>query len=515
MKSLPINESPYIRSYTEYAYPHMILNNTFATGEKTFEGVISEKFDDKWIIKSGISGIDVSDNRITVTEPCFALPKAKYIYRTLKKNDQLVLKIEYQQYTNKWDTAGIFINNASVLSEKLDKDKFVFGNYCGSFFMIFNEGEEKLIKLPEDEKKYPIWLKVQVSNSDLEAAYSTDGNDWEVIQKSKELILGEGNVIGVYTSVNNRLYYKWVFNNYINLCLDVNYSSLNYCAMMKRDSKNYTVNPILQISREKKSVLDAYGVDLWSFIISNIDQNRYIEFWLNEKYVDGQEAYNYIDFTHENLVYGYDDETKTVMMISIYEGKPVKRNIKICNFCEAYEKADRRRAARIYIFDFYPSNGRYAFDPKSVILQLKQYLSGENPTIEYRRFITEEEGVFGIKCYDALLTDKNTQKIFLNDFRMSYVLQEHKKCMKDRIEYMTMHNCLILDECTEINNLMQNICYNALMIMNLILINKRRQSERVEVKIWNLISEIKHDEIECYSQLIEKMEQVIKEKKLY
>ncbi len=98
----------------------------------------------------------------------------------------------------------------------------------------------------------------------------------------------------------------------MNVCEEI---KLDYCNMIKRDSNNHVMHPFIRFTHERYSVLLEYGVDLWKMIKVNINKKRYIQVFLNEKYIKGLDAYNKHDFSHESLIYGYEDNGQKIKIL--------------------------------------------------------------------------------------------------------------------------------------------------------------------------------------------------------
>lgn len=512
MKELPINENPYIRTFTEYAYVDMIMNNEMTNGELMLEACISEEFDENWITDSGKAEIELNKNYITIKESYKVPRKIKHVYRKAKSKDELIIKIEWQQYTNLWDSVGLFLDNTTENLDDYFKNQVVLGNYCGNVLMTLIQGQEQIINPRQEYKKLPVWLKLVITGNGFELYYALEQEKWIHAGSKADFFDWENNeyIIGVYASMSDRQYYKWIFNNFIHLCLNMNdASTLNYCAFVKRECKNYTVNPLIKFSVEKSSVLEEYGIDLLQFIKGNINQNRYIEFWLNEKYIPGLKAYGYRDYDHESLVYGYDGNT--ILMLSIYGGKPKKLSVDIRDFNLAHEMANPRDSRKFYVFELQPTNRPYEFDVEGIIQQLEDYLCGKNPTLAYKRLMSEEVGVFGLNCYKFICNDISAKTRFLEDKRMSYILQEHKKCMRDRVEYMIFMGYLNKDENIETMNILNEIYEKSTLIMNMVIKNQIKRNAKLENSIWLLMNEVSTMEEYCYKKIIDNLRKNVNE----
>lgn len=505
MKKLPINIDPYIRTYTQYAYLDMIINNENTNADTMLRFKVSEILDEKWHIDSGEANIQLQNHSVTISENYKTVKKDKYVYRLLKQQDEIIIKIDYQQYTNMWDSVGLFIDNTTENFDNYFNMQVLLGNYCGNYLMNYVQGKYGLIKGIGDEKKYPIWLKIKVNDDCMETYYALEENKWILAAKREKMFDWQNKkyIVGIFAAMSDRQYYKWLFNNFIQIRLDKNDgSAMNYSALVRRDSKNYTVHPFIRFSNEKLSVLQEYGIDLWQFIKGNINSGRYIEFMLNEKYIPGLESYKKVDKIHESLVYGYDDEKDIIYMISIYEGKPVCVTVKKEVFQHAYNMTDSRLANRFYIFELKPNNEPYDLDISGIIRQLVYYVEGVNPTLVYKNLVPQEKGIFGLKCYDAIHKDRDLKNAFLVDSRISYLMMEHKKCMKDRIDYLICMGYLDHAECGNILSYILDIYQKSKQVMNMVLKYKATGSNKVAERIWPILKGIKEMEVTCYRELI-------------
>ena len=506
MRELSVGEEPYIRAYTEYAFVDMIMNNPETTGNLMVSGRFCNNSHTFWKCNNNDAIIHQEGDKFSLEEDYLARPTVKHLFRRLERNDVLEIQIDYQQYTNLWDSVGLFIDTNPIDFEDYFNNKIVLGNYCGSIFMTIIDGIQKLILLPYETKKYPVWLKIKVNQNMVMLYYATDKDNW-ILANSIDYFFEWDKFeykIGVYFSMSDRQYYKWIFNNFINLRLDLTDSStLNYCGFVKRDCKNYTINPIVRISTEKLDVISEYGITLWKYIVANINKDKYLEFWLNEKYIPGLRAYQLYNYTHENLVYGYDEVGELLILKSIFDGKPISITVSFKDFQDALKNADQRLASRFYLFERQASNAPYLIDVSGIKRQLTEYCMGINPTLHYKNLITEEEGVFGLECYRVLLEELDGINKFLGDVRISYVLYEHKKCMRDRIEYMIRYGYLQLRDDEDIQRIAKENVDLALLLMKFVIKYQATSKEKLKNRIFELLTEIKENELLCYQKVID------------
>lgn len=505
MKVLPINVNPYIRAFTEYAYVDAIISSDFRNEKTMLRAELSEKITDDWIIDAQQATITIDGASFAMEENYLSVPHTKHIYRTLKANDELVIRIDHQQYTNLWDAVGLFAEQRVREIDGVKRHMAMFESNCGSHFSFYHyEDDESFFFLKEDKKDYPVYVRLNAEETGFSFSYSLDGTEWIQTKKYDCELKGHENeyCVGVYIALSERQYYKWIFNNFINYRLDLNNgSALNYTNFIKRDCKSYTINPIVRISTEKLSVLEKCNVDILDFVKANIDENRYLEFWLNEGHIPELE----IERIHESLIYGYDEEKKLLNVMSIKMGKPYVYQLHMRDFVEALKDSDKRLAGYCYVFEHKTSDAPYELDIDGIVTQLREYCEGYNCTLSYKRLIAPEPGVYGIACYDSLLKESAARELFLSDFRIAYLLHEHKKCMKDRVEYLIALNYLEREKNQDIVNMCNDIHEKAMLLMMRAVKYYESARESLAVKMFELLRQIKEEELKCYPLLIERL----------
>lgn len=498
---LPLGNEPRIRAYPEFAFVDMIENNKMRTEDIVLVGAVSEEVTDKWYIECEAEQMFLRGTEIEVRENCYAPKRIKRAYREAKENDTIIFRIDYQQYTNCWDSAGLFLDIKSDKYEDFTTHISALTNFCCNILRGAIADETNNV---ESKKQYPIWIKMHIDKSSLILSYAEVEGHWKEILRHEDIIDFSKNqyVLGVYVSMAERQYYKWLFNNFINYRFDFNDAShMKYTGIM-RDSRHYAINPMLRISDAYYSVLEECGVDIWDYIVANINCDRYIEFWLNEKYVPNLRAYSKRDYFHEGLVYGYDNEREVLNMVSFYVGKPKCLEVKKEDFYNAFFNSESDRANRIFLLEYNPSNKVYELDVKGIVYQLETYLLGENPTDEFKRFIGPEEGVFGLSCYEKFLTDDRALKLLISDFRITYLLQEHKQCMLERARYLSCMGYMDSGKSDDVLTQLNDIWKKANMLMILVMKNRwTKDKDNTEV-IRRLLKELEDLERICYPELI-------------
>ena len=150
---------------------------------------------------------------------------------------------------------------------------------------------------------------------------------------------------------------------------------------------------------------------------------------LDESHIPDSENYQCSYFLHENLIYGFDDDTEQVSVLHIYQGKPKLIKLSRSDLEKAY------CGFPAVCFKYSPDSTTYTLDIYHIYSRMQDYLSGRNSSEDHAYICENDEGYFGIDVYNALLSDKRSREVFFRDVRVAYMLSEHKKCMKERFAY--------------------------------------------------------------------------------
>ena len=99
---LLIGEAPFIRPYAEYVFYDSIMNNPHRTGKMVAKVEVTDFDKAEWSFSPDKSCFCTEENGLEVykNEDPFSDTR---IYRTLYDQDRLEFRIDYQQYSNRWD----------------------------------------------------------------------------------------------------------------------------------------------------------------------------------------------------------------------------------------------------------------------------------------------------------------------------------------------------------------------------------------------------------------------------
>ncbi len=502
-KKLMVNMNPFIRLLPQYAFIDAIINNVDTNQETVCELEIKNIDPKDWdfMIKNG--SIKIKDNIFNVSRKAYGTRPLGGWYRYIERQNEIVFNVKYMQYVNRWDSIIMFLDAHQnfTLDEKSNLN-FKLSIYCCGNLRIDVNDKMTYYRENKENKDIEGWYKVKLCNADIEIYESNDSVKWELLHicenvwhTNEEKLIG-----GFYIHLYDNQYYKWICNNFIQMRYrkgDID--KIGYPGLMNRDWRNYAIHPLVRFGYEKREIVLKYG--LWDYIRNNIDSNRYLEVYLNEFYIEGLTAYEKKTFFHESLIYGYNEEKKSVQMLSIYKGKFKALEVPIYIIENAWSEPVSF-CTTIRSLEYSPDENGYELDIVHICKELQNYLYGKNSTEDYMYIAQKEEGAFGLKVYDDILKTDIGQCEFLSDVRISYMIKEHKECMKFRIDYLYEKELLSLNEYLKINNIMNDILKLSEVVLDLVMKNMILEKKQVQNRIWDYLEKIKEQEQECYGSLL-------------
>lgn len=512
MKQLKIGNTPVIRAYAQYLFLDSIINNEDTTGALIAEIDIPFENISEWSFFTNNADIKIESKTLKIYEEKYKFNTKKCAYRKIKNQgqvDDFICKINYQQYTNIWDNICIFVDNCKDNFLNSPKTKYSFGNHCANAYFVDHESEHYSFEKEYADKYFPLWMKLSINDDYITYYYSYNGLKWVEISRNKLLNkLDSSYYIGVVINLSDNQYYKWLFNNFIQIKLDYNNPThLDYTCIPQRDWNLYTYHPFVKYSEEKLSILDKLNISLCDYLKVNIDNNKYIELYIDEYYLPKSNSYMNFHHRHQNLIYGYNGDLFDVL--TVQNGKPLKINVKYSDIelglCNSLDEICIRT------IEYKPCIATYKLNISLIKEEMKNYLYGINSTIFRSNILAVEEGYFGIKVLYKLLDDAIGRELLFSDIRISYILMEHAKCMEQRIIYVFEKFNLKRDETEHIKNGFSEIVILCTTVMNYILKFKLTNSSKIPKKILSLLQKLIELETKYYSLVISILERMEKD----
>lgn len=234
--------------------------------------------------------------------------------------------------------------------------------------------------------------------------------------------------------------WPWFYSNYIQMAFK-NDDLMGYnVRFYKTDHRGImwdTLNPWINYNIMNVNFLKSLNMGIIDFIVQSIDNGFYMSVFLDRYYLPGIRNYQKSHMTHEAMVFGYDLEKEQIYLIEYQETYLKEFIVTFAEFIDAYDNSDLSRYEDIHLMKF-DTQRHYEFDLVNISEQLQDYLSSQNTSERYRinsNPVYSPLVSFGLDIYNDLrfLLEYNHLKY---DIRVFNSIWEHKKVMKDRVQYM-------------------------------------------------------------------------------
>ena len=250
-----------------------------------------------------------------------------------------------------------------------------------------------------------------------------------------------------------------------------------------------------------------------NLVTNRINLQYYVIVYVDEYYLPGKESYRKSHFLHQLMIYGYDNENKTLKTIAFNKNKDfIETEYTYEQFVESYEEA------KIY-YDLSPvwvtnetlelirikAIDSYEFNTQLFLKELKCYLSNQGDYSKIRQnnlIINGKKATFNYAIYDDLLFHLNNliQGKITMDYRYMHLMFEHKDIMYKRLKYISSKykvsdklNELINEYLTEVTNSFE-LARN-LFLKQMIVIRSTDNKSYANEILLNIINIVKQNKI--------------------
>lgn len=504
---LPISKRPYFQVFSY----HTFLNAITLAGIP--EDYIAAKLEVKnfqameWRNQTEELTEHRSMDSLSFEQNSYATKMNACYYRKAMESDEIEIKVLFQEFSNPWGAVNVFLTTESQEDMLFDDGYlFRFGNFNRQgIYLRYHNVEKKYEKI---KVSYPYSLILKKDKRKVSVFYREEGG---VTLKIHELLLGNDVdekelTIGFEVKLGNHTYYEWLYSNYIQIYGNPNDSvkMLDFYGLPYKDWYNYFRNYNIDYNIETQDSIRNYGFSFLTFAKKNIDYGRYVETWLNQFHVRGRSEYKRINHFHQNLIYGYDDEKEVLLVMGFDKGRPSCFEISYEDFENVSNYSEKFPFWILYTYS--QDYSSYQLNIPYLKRMLKEYLDGTDSSMSTVHIVNHIQSNYGMRVYDAFLTEKGITGLF-EDLRVSQLLFEHKKCMKDRIEYLIHRGCL--PEWTlQLSEKMKLIYTTAQTLRNLIVKSNITAIPNMREQGRELLSRMKELEEELYPILIDELTEV-------
>jgi amino acid adenylation domain-containing protein len=243
--------------------------------------------------------------------------------------------------------------------------------------------------------------------------------------------------------------HSWYYEHYVNIFSRVSTTDRSDIIFAFVDKYVHQNNVLYELPLFNNFSL-SQSSDIINFLKANINDEYRIIIQLDEYYLPHRPAYNKFHFSHECLVYGYDDDKQKFMAIGI------NRHAILDTIAIDYKQL---ALAYMHVFKIMPghiqaitlvrpiahaSKGAYPFSIQRFARKLHSYLHpSEQPanrwSLDTQLEAKDWDYKFGHAIYDDLIAYYTLcSDIPANqaDYRTIHIIYEHKKCLRDRIDYL-------------------------------------------------------------------------------
>lgn len=504
-KILPISTQSFIRTYTYYAYTMAMINNEYRTGKLAADIDVQNYDKYKWEYFSEGLDAKVNGENVKFLSGKYNKNMNTCIYRDAKEIDELRIKINYQQFSQPWSSISIFL--AKEEDKSLSGAPYLckLGNFCRSGVYYRIDGVDVKINKPVLSEPKELILR---KNGNLIQALAIDSDQKMILLHSTNVdqIANSKLKMAILINLNDNNYYHWLFSNFIQLDCDINDDNMKikYFYGLRKNWNYNNVNFYLDYIELDWDDINRKQSDRLDYIKECVDKEHYVELSINQYYIKSRAEYSNVHFFHQNLIYGYDDMKKELLLLGFdNNGYPELTTISYSNFLNYYNFT--KKFSKIYLIKYNQDGNIYNFDITYVREMLKQYLEGSNSSM-YLQFIMQmEHRTYGIKIYDEWMKEEWLPH-FVSDKRILHLFHEHKLCMKERIEFLyheryinnDLYN-IILPQINEIILLAEGLKYIALKSTA----NSKNISKE---KFYDILTKLKEAELTCYNNLLDALE---------
>lgn len=481
---LPINIYPSITSYIHHSYVNAIIESNDLLGL-----YVKDIEKHAWFSDSVDINYRIEDNCLYLTSDSKRKDTDFYLWRKLDNNEELVVRIDYIKRIDHLVYIEIF------LSENIfDKNSRLFSIKWNKYDININE---KLYNY--DTKKY-IYYKIIKANMNVNAYISDDGEEWIFLSEGliSNDIINKDAVLSLHIYIGNEQYQAWKYMNFLHLIYrnsDFNSINLDYFIFPRKgfdaSYNNYChfIDTVYEDYREYATIFSS----IHDYIRWNINNSYYVNICLDEFYLGEIDCHN----NHFSLIYGYDDEGSSYNIIKTNRsGKTISTSI-------GYEVLDNKDAVignDIVKYRFNTNAALFEFNTELFILQIKEFITGRDPSIKNANILTHQKEVYGLQIFNELMHTIKGRDRLINDRRVSFVLYEHCSIMKDRLHYLFENGFLKGSNVDELKKLCKEMLNTSVILKNLVI--KNRASRNIEANIMEKIKMLFNQEITFYNALL-------------
>lgn len=496
---LPLNLTPKVRTYTNDLYLNAVLSSNCGDSDLLACLNIKNFKHEKYNIVSQNDNTDVifDNNKVEIHGNKSNKHTRVFIYRKISSNDELVVKVDLQQYNSCWSSVNIFAANKVDLNN--DDNQFncrvgIFNNgiircnCCGKLYSFVNN-KYSISK--------PYYLKIKLHDDYVKGYISLNGTEWDKLCECP-IEACNNQKIGIDLDYYPNIYWQWLYSSYINIYFNLNWDiHINYLTAPMRNYNFSSINPIVYFKRENSHFVLDQNESYVKYIKSNIEHRQYVELYFDEFFVPHSINFHSRHFLHGILAYGFDDSV--IYFLGVHNGKSIKFTLSYSDVeagCRSSVKISDTNTFIVY--EFLPD--QYSFNVTALYKSIRDYLSKVPDNIEYYN-IDDPNNIYGINVFDELSDGKGLD-LFISDIRIPFLIDEHTRLMRERVQYLISSDILTNDECEEVSDMLNYLCDCTNKLLLITLKYSMTGSKNISIKVSRTLKDIQCQQKKCYSKLL-------------
>lgn len=264
----------------------------------------------------------------------------------------------------------------------------------------------------------------------------------------------------------------------------------------------YQICPLIECSKVDRDLFRLKQKNIESEIKALLHSGYYLSLIIDLYFISKSTYFMKRHVPHPVFIYGYSGDE---VMISDFFGKYIRTSVKMTEILYGIHMNEGADSWTRNFYVFRINRNTYSLNIARLVQTLTDYLQCTNHIThpEFDDVYHDHEFLYGLKYYDALIANSNSDHISIVPFHVNY---DHKVLMHSRISYLarkfaggaTSDNVLLGQYMTE-NELLVS---EALALRNMVLKYNSTQKSSTLVTIKEKCMSLKEREYATYSRVL-------------
>lgn len=521
---LPMNKDPYIHSNISRTSLFAVLTSDAYAGKvnavlsrlilmadgRNYDG-FRDGFDN--CLEHMQMDIDPSGSAMTFQSHPYIVSKYAYLYQSVDTNKDFCIEatIKYIQESNACSCVGLVLSKGRKgLNEDTQRGVREYESINGWLLRLNANGSlclqadaaEKDMLLAKTDRSMPITIRIK-KDSLLTIQYSYDRMHWIEVYKA-DVDLEGINEVGVCISPKVNPFFYDFYISHIQLC----YTSDNMIIAPHFDYYERYFSKMLPAMQVPMGMIGISDEKVVNYFTGLIAQGYYINMGVDEFYIPGRDDYGKRHHMHVNFLYGFD-KAKGVFQLIGFDRFLKFSEITFENFFLGIQR-EVSKGTKINVYKYNSRSYPDAFNLEAAVYCLKAYVRGHHSfAISASEIIVEDKNrpiVYGLDIHEMICSDEQHMSRFLRDIRVVYQIYEHNLIMKEMLGFMNHIQVLADEDYNKLEHIFDNAVKLSAVLKNVVLKNRMASKKNIEVKVKDMLMDLREKEKENIEKLIVSLE---------